>query len=400
MPLPTPRAGESQSDFVSRCMSDEEIKRDFGKGSKQAQAVCFSQFRKEKKQSMREFNLTFQAPIKENALFEDEFIIKGTAITSTITDNNHKFLPEELEAAADTMKGIPLLVDHDNRVDSIVGKVKQGFFESVSQSLEFEAMVDNKSIQEKISKGLLDSVSIGATVEDVLEEDGVFTPIGIKIRELSLVAVPADENSKFVVVSSAQTFQMALKEAYELRHPVIYTNGTITSTSMPTIISSFSNTPSDSINIENKSSERGLVDMEQDKDKENIELKTQLAEKEARIAEFEAKERSMLEVKYIDLCKTKKIDSIDIKEMDNKVLDSLIKQVDLILLADVDEETKDEAEPTKVEKPVLEEESEDDTEEEVEETAKYKIVQRHDSDMLKGNAFTVEFKTPESRNYI
>ncbi len=296
----------------------------------------FSQFRKGK-QSMKNLNLTFQAPIKENAFFNDEFLIKGIAITSTVTDNNTKFLPEELDKAAETMTGIPLLVDHDNRVDAVVGKVKQGFFDHISQNLEFEAMIDNdfKPIQEKISRGLLDSVSIGATVEDILEEDGVFIPVGIKIRELSLVAVPADDKAKFAVVSSAPTFQMALQEAFKLvghAQPETITSDTTFTT--------FSSSPDNT----GHKIERGLVDMDTEKEKEMTELKTQLAEKDAKLAEFEAKERQMLENKYTEICKSRKVDSIDVKEMDNRMLDSLVKQVELMKEADVDEEPKKESE--------------------------------------------------------
>lgn len=45
MPLPTPRKGEKQDEFISRCMSDETAKREFP-NNKQRQAVCFSQWRR------------------------------------------------------------------------------------------------------------------------------------------------------------------------------------------------------------------------------------------------------------------------------------------------------------------------------------------------------------------
>ena len=47
MPLPTPRSGEKRNDFVSRCMSNSEAKRDFPEND-QRLAVCFSQLRKSK----------------------------------------------------------------------------------------------------------------------------------------------------------------------------------------------------------------------------------------------------------------------------------------------------------------------------------------------------------------
>jgi len=43
MPLPTRRKGESESDFVSRCMGDPVMKE--YKDNKQRLAICFSQAR-------------------------------------------------------------------------------------------------------------------------------------------------------------------------------------------------------------------------------------------------------------------------------------------------------------------------------------------------------------------
>lgn len=336
---------------------------------------------------MRDIKLNFEVPIRENAFFNNEFIIKGTAISSTITDTNHKFLPEELDKAALTMTGIPLLVDHDNRVDSVVGKVKQGFFDNVSQNIEFEAMVDNKAVQEKIKSGLVNSVSIGATVGELIEEDGTFIPKDIKIRELSIVAVPADQNAKFEVVSTAPSFQMALTQAFQLSNP----DNLLLKTDPSHIIKSY--LPNNGLqNV------RGLVDME--KEKEITELRTQLAEQEAKIVKFEAKERSTLEEKYSDICKSKKQDTMEVKELSNETLNAMITTISNIKEADVDEVPAVE-EVKEDEKKVADEEgtAEEVEETDVEENSRYRIFQTADEDILSGRAFTVELKTPISSNY-
>ena len=46
--MPTPRKNERRNDFVSRCMSDEESKRDFPRRD-QRLAFCNSQFDRKKK---------------------------------------------------------------------------------------------------------------------------------------------------------------------------------------------------------------------------------------------------------------------------------------------------------------------------------------------------------------
>ncbi len=45
MPLPTPKPGEDQSAFISRCMANPTARSDFP-DQKQRAAVCHSQFRK------------------------------------------------------------------------------------------------------------------------------------------------------------------------------------------------------------------------------------------------------------------------------------------------------------------------------------------------------------------
>lgn len=48
MPLPTPQSQEPRGKFMSRCMSDSVIKKEFPDG-KQRAAVCYSQYDRKKK---------------------------------------------------------------------------------------------------------------------------------------------------------------------------------------------------------------------------------------------------------------------------------------------------------------------------------------------------------------
>ncbi len=67
--LPTPRKNESQSNFIPRCMSNAEMKREFPE-QKRRLAVCFSQFRRKKKTVDEELDeLKKEIEDKEN---EDE----------------------------------------------------------------------------------------------------------------------------------------------------------------------------------------------------------------------------------------------------------------------------------------------------------------------------------------
>jgi hypothetical protein len=46
MPIPTPRKGEEEQNFVSRCMGNEVMVREYDQ--KQRAAICYSQFKKRK----------------------------------------------------------------------------------------------------------------------------------------------------------------------------------------------------------------------------------------------------------------------------------------------------------------------------------------------------------------
>lgn len=47
MPLPSPKDNEEKNEFISRCMSDEGMNKEF-KNGKQKIAVCFSLYEKNK----------------------------------------------------------------------------------------------------------------------------------------------------------------------------------------------------------------------------------------------------------------------------------------------------------------------------------------------------------------
>ena len=150
--------------------------------------------------------IQYQIPIKEFGEVDNEFKIKGVAINETTTSNGHKFLAEELSSSASTLNGVPLLKDHNNSVDSIIGRVKLSYFDEVNKNIRFEAIIMDSKVKEMVKDGRINSVSVGASVKDLEEDDdGALIARGIMFHELSVVAVPADSNA---------TFNVALMEAY------------------------------------------------------------------------------------------------------------------------------------------------------------------------------------------
>lgn len=158
---------------------------------------------------MHNLKLNWNVPFKEipQSLGRgDDFFIEGVALNSITTSNNHKFLAEELKKSAKTLTNVPLLVDHSNMVKDIKGTVIRSSFDDIEENIKFKAKIMDKEIKEMVKDRRINSVSVGAIVEEIEEEDGVLTPRGIIFKELSLVAIPADQGA---------TFGIALKEMWE-----------------------------------------------------------------------------------------------------------------------------------------------------------------------------------------
>ena len=165
------------------------------------------------KQNSKWQELHYFVPITQSMTKGNEFLIKGIAINQCTTKNGHKFLAEELRPSAETLRGKPLLKDHENLVDNIVGRVTQNvIFDEINNNIPFEANVMDKKMREMINDGRITSVSVGAVVKNIEREgegaNEVMIARGIEFVELSLVAVPADPNAGLAT---------AMCEAYELK---------------------------------------------------------------------------------------------------------------------------------------------------------------------------------------
>ena len=155
--------------------------------------------------------LEFYTPIEENFADGDDFIIRGVAINETTTLNNVKYVAEELEKAAASFRNVPILLDHKNEIKSIVGRTTERVDWNLNfRRIDFEGKIMDKEIIEMIKDGRIGSVSIGAKVQDLIEEeDGSMKAIGIHGLEISLVAVPGDSQAN---LAQAMQHGLTLKE--------------------------------------------------------------------------------------------------------------------------------------------------------------------------------------------
>jgi len=139
--------------------------------------------------------LEFFMPIKESATVGKDFFIRGMAINETTTRNGVKYIATELERAAPSFRNKPILLDHKNEVMSTVGRTTENVnFSHDKKGIEFEAKIMDKQIQSMINDGRITDVSIGAKVQDLVQnkDDESVTAVGMEGLEISLVAVPGD----------------------------------------------------------------------------------------------------------------------------------------------------------------------------------------------------------------
>ena len=261
--------------------------------------------------------LEFYVPIDERLIDGDDFIIRGVAINETTTLNNVKYVADELQKAAMSFRNVPILLDHKNEVKNIVGRTTNKVdFNQTHKRIDFEAKIMDKEIKQMIEDGRIQSVSIGAKVEDLIaEEDGSQRATGIKGLEISLVAVPGDiqanlaqalEHSVYLKEMSMKKDDVEFEEELNQKEDEM-TEEVVEKTQEQTKVVSESSEKAPSINIKLDNSE--MAEMR----KQISELKELLVEKKLKMETIKEKEdKTIGEVSEI---------KEDIKELDNLILE-------------------------------------------------------------------------------
>jgi hypothetical protein len=112
--------------------------------------------------------------------------IRGVAMCSGMSRNLNIYTTEELQAFSGKLVNAPVYIEHV-AVPNAVGKVTKTDWDG--HNLWYEAEIYDDETAEKIRKGLIQHVSVGADYEAVDVVDGK-VPHGLHNAELSLVAVP------------------------------------------------------------------------------------------------------------------------------------------------------------------------------------------------------------------
>lgn len=112
--------------------------------------------------------------------------IRGVAMCSGMSRNHNIYTAEELQAFSSKLTNAPVYIEHVS-VTNAIGKVTKTDWDG--HNLWYEAEIYDDQTAEKIRKGLIQHVSVGADYEAIDVVDGK-VPHGLHNAELSLVAVP------------------------------------------------------------------------------------------------------------------------------------------------------------------------------------------------------------------
>jgi len=126
--------------------------------------------------------------------------IKGIAMTTGMSRNFNIYTPEELQNFAQKLVSAPVYIEHV-AVPNAVGKVTKTEWDGAN--LWYEAEIYDDETAEKIRKGLIQHVSVGADYETLDILDGK-VPHGLHNAELSLVAVPGIPETNIQVLESLE----------------------------------------------------------------------------------------------------------------------------------------------------------------------------------------------------
>ena len=166
-------------------------------------------------------HVTFTAPItlQEHGGTGRAFVIGGTAIEETVSRNGIRYVAKELEKSAHTLQGRKIITDHEAKVRNIVGVIDESKFDSQSNSVKYRGKVMDPQMQEMIRDGRITNVSIGASVDELVEEtlngETIREARGIVFDELSFVVVPGVDAAT-VQHKLENAFVSAICEKFEL----------------------------------------------------------------------------------------------------------------------------------------------------------------------------------------
>lgn len=242
--IPTPNKGESQKDFISRCIPIV-INEGTTDDQSQAAAICYSIWRRSKQKEESDMKkdrvlLHLCAKIEPYYQLNENMdkketsanmgLLRSTILNGNGTYNGIYFPEEELEKAYHTWDKQPINYDHSDRVKDTIGDVFNPIYEKgrITAELSIDGYPESENamryIESRKRAGAIPEVSVGVWVDRIYEaqengEDrltarnlqgdhlalvtrGACSPqdgCGIGLAEFKPISIPEETNNKFVI---------------------------------------------------------------------------------------------------------------------------------------------------------------------------------------------------------
>ncbi|MGB8781048.1 MAG: hypothetical protein WCD81_10425 [Candidatus Bathyarchaeia archaeon] len=183
----------------------------------------------------KDFSLKFVIPFNADkvdsqlAIRERLLNIEGVAIDTSVNANKWQIPPEDLDYFTATLKGAQLRVDHAESALAVIGIVPEA--RRVGSQVVFRAEIGDAALIEKILRGYISNVSAQVDSDNVecskclkqTRKEGMLIHLcpgaweivhKPKVRELSIVASPAYEKTKFLPVGFAQAMDASQSQKF------------------------------------------------------------------------------------------------------------------------------------------------------------------------------------------
>ena len=147
------------------------------------------------------------SPTQKNSILK----ISGVAINAGVTRNNVNYVDEELKNGAKSLIGVPIMKNHSNNVEDIIGRVTAASYDEGNKRIIYAGDIMDNSTQAMVKDGRINQVSIRAKYEKMEEDEdneGVVIVKGLSFLELSAVAIPGDPGATL-------DFNSYIREAYD-----------------------------------------------------------------------------------------------------------------------------------------------------------------------------------------
>jgi hypothetical protein len=149
--------------------------------------------------------------------------LKITALTEGVSLNNIRYTGVEMRKTAHEINDVPLLKDHESKVDNIMGRTgMDGKYNEALKTIEVSGDVPegiDPSFDKRLKAKMIRNVSIGAHVDQMVKEhkeDEVMEARGIHYDEVSFTPTPGVKGTSVMMAEPISD-----KEAAEIAESII-----------------------------------------------------------------------------------------------------------------------------------------------------------------------------------